>query len=565
MKKFLSSILAMLVVSLSLPHVAWAAAAEPITGFCGVSTDNGENVEYKITDEDKDGMLDKLTFKLADGVTSAEMEDFIYYTECPWESDKYTITTVEIQDGITNIGSYAFSIFSQLTSVTIPNSVKEIGESAFSGCSSLISITIPSNVEEIGKSAFYDCNRLIYVTIPASVVTIGYGAFYYCQSLKNVSYLGLDDLHNTSAGANVDIFSVSTPTDLKVKVPCNYRDEKFFNKTVSKEIHYIAETTTEPTCTETGTQTKRCKRTGCDYSETQTIPALRHKYAVRPFASNELSLGGTMYKCANCGDEYWTDFTKDDAYAQTRMPNGETIYHYCTHNGLAAETTVDVGDGQTLKVFLQDPLRVLKKNDTEDLDIVVTYIKEGSARYNELMSQVDGDHPIEHIKFFNVYPTVDGVPKTGALKGSIYMEYEIPEGWDEEDLDMILVQDGDDQEFDETVLAIDGKRYLATWKNHFSPYAMIDKLSEEEQAALNVDKLNDEQKAQLNTAIGNLSEEELAKLKEEIAAQLNKAEEKSSENQAKTGDEAGYIVLMSSALFIIAGLYLGLCMKKKRN
>ena len=44
------------------------------------------------------------------------------------------------------------------------------------------------------------------------------------------------------------------------------------------------------------------------------------------------------------------------------------------------------------------------------------------------------------------------------------MEYEIPEGWDESDLEMILVQDGDDQELDEKVLEIDGKKYLAMWK-----------------------------------------------------------------------------------------------------
>ena len=299
--------------------------------------------------------------------------------------------------------------------------------------------------------------------------------------------------------------------------------------TISKTGHSFTDYTynSDATCTEDGTETATCDNEKCDatYTRTKVDSATGHKYAVRTFASNETALGGTMHKCANCGDEYWTDFTKDDAYAQTRMPNGETIYHYCTHNGLAAETTVDVGDGQTLKVFLQDPLGVLKEDATKNLGIAVTYIEEGSARYNELMSQVDDDHPIEHIKFFNVYPTVNGVPKTGALKGSIYMEYEIPDGWDEEDLEMILVQDGDDQEFDETVLDIDGKRYLATWKNHFSPYAMIDKLSEKEQAAL----------------------------------------EKSSENQAKTGDETGYIVLMSSALFIIAGLYLGLCMKKKRN
>ena len=100
------------------------------------------------------------------------------------------------------------------------------------------------------------------------------------------------------------------------------------------------------------------------------------------------------------------------------------------------------------------------------------------------MRKVDGKHPIEHIKFFDVYPTVSGTHVIGELTNSIYMEYEIPNGWDERDLEMILVKDSDNQEFDEKVLDIDGKRYLAMWKNHFSPYAMIDKLTDEEKVAL---------------------------------------------------------------------------------
>ena len=66
------------------------------------------------------------------------------------------------------------------------------------------------------------------------------------------------------------------------------------------------------------------------------------------------------------------------------MPNRETVYHYSTHNGLATETTVDIVglDGQkaTIKVFLQDPLGVLKKNDTDVLGINVEYIEEGTAK-----------------------------------------------------------------------------------------------------------------------------------------------------------------------------------------
>ena len=101
----------------------------------------------------------------------------------------------------------------------------------------------------------------------------------------------------------------------------------------------------------------------CDYCKQEYRNALGHNYI------STVMDEATQYKCENCGDEYWTDFTKSDSYAQTIMPNGETIYHYCTHKGLEADTTVDVGDGQTLKVFLQDPLSILNRMEADGVKI----------------------------------------------------------------------------------------------------------------------------------------------------------------------------------------------------
>ena len=562
MKKFFSLILSVLVITLSTPMVCFAAVNDQFTV--------GDLTYTVLTDDDESKTV---SVKAKDTNISG---DITIPSSVENDGKSYTVTLIE---------SKAFEECTSLNSIKIPSSVQSIEYSTFWGCTGLTSIYIPSSVKKIREHAFYNCSTLTSIYIPSSVETIGCGAFLRCKSLTSIT-IPCDFDKTKFAGSKInpqaddndkytvlDSWEISSHTGTFEYVH-NLRYEDTGNGThtgtcqnenccksdgdqayAETESHDMGdwETTKEPTCTEPGTQTSSCKK--CNYTEPQTLPALGHKYIETVIAPTDTTLGGTHHVCSRCGDEYWTDFTKDDTYAQTIMPNGETIYHYCTHNDLAAETTVDVGDGQTLKVFLQDPLRVLKKNDTDVLDIAVTYVPDGSARYNELKNQFDDTHPIEHIKFFNVNPTVNGVPKTGALDSSIYMEYEIPEGWDEEDLEMILVQDGDDQEFDETVLDIDGNRYLAMWKNHFSPYAMIDKLSEEEQAALNIDKLNDEQKAQLNTALENLSDEELAQLKEEID---------SSSNQVKTGDETGYIVLMSSAMLIIAGLYLEICLINRK-
>ena len=96
-------------------------------------------------------------------------------------------TKIDIKEGTTQIGGYAFSDCSDLTSITIPNSVTSIGKSAFNGCSDLTSITIPNSVTSIGERAFEGCSDLTSITIPNSVTSIGESAFQGCRSLTSVT------------------------------------------------------------------------------------------------------------------------------------------------------------------------------------------------------------------------------------------------------------------------------------------------------------------------------------------------------------------------------------------
>ena len=62
------------------------------------------------------------------------MPDYASVSSVPWCSKKSGIKKVVIEDGVTNIGRYAFDGFNTLTSVTIPNSVTSIGYGAFYEC-----------------------------------------------------------------------------------------------------------------------------------------------------------------------------------------------------------------------------------------------------------------------------------------------------------------------------------------------------------------------------------------------------------------------------------------------
>ena len=96
------------------------------------------------------------------------------------------LTSVTIPNSVTSIGSYAFG-YSGLTSVTIPNSVTSIGDDAFVGCSGLTSVEIPNSVTSIGEAAFWNCSGLTSVTIPNSVTSIGDDAFRGCSGLTSVT------------------------------------------------------------------------------------------------------------------------------------------------------------------------------------------------------------------------------------------------------------------------------------------------------------------------------------------------------------------------------------------
>ncbi len=161
MKKFLSSILTIVMLLSVVPLGAVTVGAE-VT--CGTTGDCTWSMDENVLIISGNGNM---------GNSSAK----------PW--GKY-ITEVIIKDGVTNIGKSAFSGCLDLKSVTIPNSVTSIGSHAFASCQNLENITIPNSVTSIGDYVFYDCHSITSIAIPNKVTNIGEHTFSGCHSLKNV-------------------------------------------------------------------------------------------------------------------------------------------------------------------------------------------------------------------------------------------------------------------------------------------------------------------------------------------------------------------------------------------
>ncbi|MGM9664021.1 MAG: leucine-rich repeat domain-containing protein, partial [Eubacteriales bacterium] len=152
-------------------------SAQSYSGTCGAESD-GSNLTWTL---DSEGLL-KIEGKGA-------MAEYISSRDVPWNSYRRNIKTVEIAEGVTSIGRYAFDDCSSLTSITIPEGVTSIGDYAFYCCSSLTSITFIENskLTSIGDHAFYYCPSLTSITIPEGVTSIGSFAFYRCSSFTSIT------------------------------------------------------------------------------------------------------------------------------------------------------------------------------------------------------------------------------------------------------------------------------------------------------------------------------------------------------------------------------------------
>ncbi len=172
--KYFEKILAVFVVfAIFISMIPTVFAAEP-SGKCG------EKLSWS---------FDEATGKLSIS-GSGDMDD--YASNAPWAA--LPVCEVSLPDGLTGIGSYAFSGL-DIAHVTIPDSVKRIGAGAFA-YTAIKSVQFGTGIREVPNYAFQS-TQLESVILPETIQSIGYEAFGYCTKLARVAVLnkslGIDE------------------------------------------------------------------------------------------------------------------------------------------------------------------------------------------------------------------------------------------------------------------------------------------------------------------------------------------------------------------------------------
>ena len=157
-------------------NMMWDVGAIPNTVFAQMFSDGSLN----ITGEGK----------MKDWATSNTVE---------WAVKAPIISSVNIADGITSIGSYAFYGCSTMTDINIPKSVSSIGQYAFYNCSYLTAVQVPDAVQEIKTYTFAGCRNLKNIQLGLNVQKISPYAFADCTELINLALPGSTNLVSANA------------------------------------------------------------------------------------------------------------------------------------------------------------------------------------------------------------------------------------------------------------------------------------------------------------------------------------------------------------------------------
>ncbi len=193
-----------------------------VTAFAADTVQSGtlnDSISWTL---DSDGVLTVS----GQGAIPAFSKPDIYTITTPWFPYKDQIFHVVVEEGITEIGQYAFAYLDKAETITLPESTENVRVYAFLDCTSLTEFTFPENVKEFYGDAFLHCNSLKRLTMPKVRCTIKFLPTQWFPAIEEIIFPGDSPIIDSS-----DPFRAGTPT---IYYPAdNFSWENFNFKRVS--------------------------------------------------------------------------------------------------------------------------------------------------------------------------------------------------------------------------------------------------------------------------------------------------------------------------------------------
>lgn len=121
----------------------------------------------------------------------------------PWFDNMKTITTLIVENDVTNLGNRVCNGASALTSVSLPSGLTSIGSRCFSDCSSLPGISLPSSISVISDTAFNGCTSLTVVDLSHTQITaLDKKIFSACPGLTTITLPRITAIGESCFGAS---------------------------------------------------------------------------------------------------------------------------------------------------------------------------------------------------------------------------------------------------------------------------------------------------------------------------------------------------------------------------
>ena len=246
-------------------------------------------------------------------------------------SDCVSLTTVNLPDTLTTIGTYAFKncaslaeidisnvtsigiyafTLSGLTEITIPEAIKTLGNQIFNGCSKLKTVTLHNAITSLGTSLFKDCTSLESITLPSSLKTLGTNVFQGCTALKSITIPGnvnpmvrAERLLLILAQESV-ILEEESRLRRKVNARMNRNQREYY---LREQIKVIEEELGEGSDYEE--YTARIKKAGLPEEVEKKLTKETERLSKAPFGSAEATVIANYLDV--CLDIPWTKTTKD--------------------------------------------------------------------------------------------------------------------------------------------------------------------------------------------------------------------------------------------------------------